>query len=106
MVRWIVLCAALSACAPHSSSGPAWPTPHARASDGGESLAPRASATVAAIEDSDDEPKSDATPAAPAAATPATPAAPKEPGASPAGTAPTMIEEPTQIEDIVIEIDD
>jgi hypothetical protein len=95
----LTLAAGLCGCSASASARPAWPKPHPRDSDGGESLAPRAApraVAAAAVEDDRavervaDRP-SDIAPVLPASVSPA-PAAPAE-------------EEPITAEDIVIEVD-
>lgn len=94
------LAAALCGCSSSASARPAWPKPHARDADGGESLAPRAAPraiAAAAVEDDREvervaDKPSGIAPIVPAAAQPA-PAAAAAP-----------VEEPIT-EEIVIEID-
>jgi hypothetical protein len=97
----VVLAAAVAGCASRSS-GPAWPRGHATDGDGGESLALRLPAEVAAIETHDGD-----APAPPAAA-------PASTGVAPVAIAPTTVapiapattDDPPTVEEITIEIDD
>jgi len=108
-MRRALLVIALLGCSHPQPTGPAWPKSHARETDGGESLAPRAAgrAIAAAVEDdhaadraAPDKPDKPA--AAPATATPASgPTSEKPPG----GTV-TVTEEPLSAEELVIEVDD
>lgn len=64
-MRWIFVVVALAACAPHASTGPAWPRSTASTNDdGGESLAPHQSheASAAPERTADDDVKPVATP--------------------------------------------
>jgi hypothetical protein len=87
------------ACSPRGPTGPAWPRPAARETDGGESLAPRAAARAIAAIVEDDHAAERAVAATPAAAP--SPAA----SAAPAPAAPAQ-DEPLPSEEIVIEVDD
>ena len=94
---------ALTACSHAKAKGPAWPEPSKTAEDGGESLAPHETSTVAAaLEKSDD-----ATPDAedkPAASVPA--AAPEDkPATMSQPTAPAN-DDVIMSDEIIIEIDD
>lgn len=99
----MALALALAACNPRASSGPAWPKSQDPETDGGESLAPRESAAVAAIEEADDEPAdTDAKPAEKVEKTEAPAATP-----TPAAPTPTItVDEPPITEEIIIEIDE
>lgn len=100
----VVLASGLAGCGAGRDRGPAWPEPHEREVDGGESLAPRQPAAVVAIEKAED-------------ATPGTAAPPAAPGTADAAAAPgsdrPAPEDPAQkdpdvltTEEIVIEIED
>ena len=101
-MRFALVAVLVSACArtPHE---PAWPAPHARDADGGESLAPHEARVVAVVSKGggaeDDKPVGPAATASPAAtATTATAAAVTPPAAA--------SDETIQTEEIIIEIDD
>ena len=94
---------ALVGCAPHATTGPAWPKDRTTATAGGESLAPRESRQIASvIEKSADEPKPAAAPVTAATVTPVVDAA----GPVVAPVMSQSIEETITSEDIIIEIDD
>jgi len=101
-----LLVIALLGCSHPQPTGPAWPKAHARESDGGESLAPRAAARAiaAAVEDDHaaDRAAGDKPAAASATATPSGAPSTDKPAA---GTV-TVTEEPLNAEDLVIEVDD
>ena len=99
----MLLVVALVGCGRSKASGPAWPEASKTADDGGESIAPRPTATYAAVAEKASEPEPDKADAAPAA----TPAATTEdkPAATPAATV-TAPEEVITTEEIIIEIDD
>lgn len=91
---------AFAACSGAGSRGPAWPKQAARDPDGGESLAPHLTSSVAAVELAEDiklEDKPIAKPDEPVKATP---------GVTPSVPTVTKPDEPITTEDIVIEIDD
>src|SRR5262245_45745793 len=94
----LVIVGFLAACSAHAH-GPAWPKASKTATDGGESLAPRAGA-VTAIEES-----ADIAPAEPGAAKIDKPAVtpPVTPTVTPPVTPPPT-EEPINLEDQVIEV--
>lgn len=102
----VVLASVLgSGCGAGPDRGPAWPKPHEREADGGESLAPRQPGAVAEIEKAED-----ASPSTPAPAAPVTSGAAALPAAGSDRPAP---EDPAQkepdvltTEEIVIEIED
>lgn len=102
--------ALVPACGGSRARGPAWPEPHAREADGGESLAPRQKGAVAAIEAAADAPSSVADPDAPAELD----AGAEEPSLAPAtrpdlpaADAPADDElEILEAEELVIEIED
>lgn len=99
----MALVLALAACGPRASAGPAWPKSQDPEKDGGESLAPRESGSVAAIEaakDEEDEPAEKAKPAPKAES----PEAPVTPAPTPAPT-PTIDDLPIT-EEIIIEIEE
>jgi len=101
-----VLVGMLVACGGSRERGPAWPKLHEAETDGGESLAPRQSSPVAAIEEA-----GDATPAAAPPSTPPASASPSAPAARPdrpATESPPPPREPEILttEEIIIEIDD
>ncbi|HEY0986050.1 MAG TPA: hypothetical protein VGD80_03325 [Kofleriaceae bacterium] len=101
-MRLGLLVIAVLGCSHPQPTGPAWPKLHARETDGGESLAPRAAARAIAAAVEDDHAADRAAgdkPAAPATATPAVPE-------KPAGGTVTVTEEPLSPEDLVIEVDD
>lgn len=103
-MRGGLLVIALLGCSHPQPSGPAWPKAHARETDGGESLAPRAAARAIASATEEEHAADRAAadkPAAPATATPPSAATPEKPAA---GTV-TVTEEPIT-EDMVIEVDD
>ena len=89
-------------CSGRAAHGPAWPRPHDKLADGGESLAPRvANPITAAAAAGDDVAIPEITPAV---AVPATPAAtPATPTAAPAVKPP---DDPVMTEELIIEIDD
>ena len=91
----------LGACGARGSNRPAWPERAEREADGGESIAPRESTTVAAVEAADGD--DTAVIAPPAAA-----AAPAGAGTTPATTTTTITapEDTITVEEIVIEISD
>ena len=91
----------LAACGARGSNVPAWPERAEREADGGESIAPRESTAVAAVESDDTDVAADTAPAAAAATTPAAASA-----TTPAVTAPTITapDDTITIEEIVIEI--
>ncbi len=103
----VVLGLALSAaCAPHASTGPAWPKASEADHDGGESIEPHESKeSSVAVEKGDEDAKPTATPVATPVIAPSaqgvggTTAAP---AAAPAQTP----EDPIMTDDIVIEIED
>ena len=98
----IVAALALAACGARGSRGPAWPETAERETDGGESIAPRETAIVAAADAEITTPDVVVAPTAGAAATPAaTPTTPTV--TTPTITAP---EDTIMIEEIVIEITD
>jgi len=95
----IALSAGSMACAAREPAGPAWPRAAERATDGGESLAPRAAAraVAAAVDDRATDRAADK----PAASAPA--------ASAPAAAAPGSVqvsEEPLPLDEMVIEIDD
>lgn len=96
----------IAACGAHRDAGPTWPKLHTADNDGGESLAPRTSASVAAAEsDSDDKPIDTPAPSAkPATTTPAPAAGGGSTTAPPIVTPPTT-GDPMTTEEIIIEID-
>jgi hypothetical protein len=103
-MRRLLLALALIGCGNAKASGPKWPEPSTTAEDGGESIAPRPSATYAVVaekaaETEEAKPTPTATEAKPAAA-----ATDDKPAATPTTTAPA--EEVITTEEIVIEIDD
>ena len=104
-MRGGLLLIALLGCSQPGSTGPAWPKTHARDTDGGESLAPRAAARAIASVVEEDRPADRATgdkpAAAPAATTPA--AAADKPAGTPSVT---VTEETLTAEEMVIEVDD
>jgi hypothetical protein len=96
----------IAACGAHRDAGPTWPKLHTADKDGGESLAPRTSASVAAAEsDGDDKPVD--TPAPSAKPTTPTPAASSTTSATttPPVASPSTTEDPMTTEEIIIEID-
>ena len=104
-MRVLLLVVALAACGPAKARGPAWPAPSTTAEDGGESVAPRPSATyAAAIERSADNEDKPAAETASAAA--ADKPAEDKPATTPAISQPTTIEDVFMSEDIIIEIEE
>jgi hypothetical protein len=104
-MRRLVLVVAIAACGPARSKGPAWPAPSTTAEDGGESIAPRPSATyAAAVERSADV--AEEKPAETSAASSAAPAADDKPATTPTMSQPTSSEDVFQAEEIIIEIED
>jgi hypothetical protein len=101
-MRLGLLVIALLGCSHPRPTGPAWPELHARETDGGESLAPRAAARAIAAAGEDDHAADRAAGDKPAA--PATPAS--APPEKPAAGTVTVTEEPLNAEDLVIEVDD
>jgi hypothetical protein len=101
LVLVLALAAYSSACSGHGSgaSGPAWPRSAERESDGGESLAPRAAARAVAAAVDDDRPAERSTSERPAAA-------PAASASAPATAAPAPTTDDTNLEEIVIEVDD
>jgi hypothetical protein len=100
----LVLVLATAACGHGKASGPKWPEPSTTAEDGGESIAPRPSATFAAAVEksadaSEDKPVAETTSSSPAASEdkPAT--------SSPTVSQPTL-DDVFMSEEIIIEIDD
>ena len=87
-------------CAARAPAGPTWPRPADREADGGESLAPRAAARAIAAIVEDDRAVDRAGGDKPAAA-----AAPPTGDRAAAPTAPAA-EEPVNLEEIVIEVDE
>lgn len=105
-MRLGLLVIVLAGCSTPAASGPAWPKPAVRGSDGGESLAPRPAARAIAAIVEDDKPADKAAadkPAAPPAGIPGGSAADKPAAITPAATPP---DDPIMTEDIVIEIED
>src|SRR4029079_165359 len=105
-MRGGLLVIALLACSPGEPVGPACPKSHARDTDGGESLAPRAAARTIASAVEDDRPV-DRAAGDKAAATPTAAAATADTKAdkSALGTV-TVTEETITPQEMVIEIDD
>jgi hypothetical protein len=104
VVLAILIAPGLAGCGAGRDRGPAWPEPHEREADGGESLAPRQPGAVAEIEKAED-------------ATPGTAAPPDAPGTAGAaaalGSDRPAPEDPAHkdpdiltTEEIVIEIED
>ncbi len=103
MRRWLFVLT-LAACTHSGSSGPAWPKDRTRA-DGGESIAPRETATAVAAVEKDADDDDDAKPAEKPADKPAEKAAPAAAeGGAPATSAAAPSEDPMTTEEIVIEI--
>jgi hypothetical protein len=102
LVLVLALAAYSAACSGHGAgaSGPAWPRSAARDSDGGESLAPRAAARAVAAAVDDDRPAAER----PTSERPA--AAPAASASAPAPAAPAPTTDDTNLEEIVIEVDD
>jgi hypothetical protein len=96
----------IAACGAHRDAGATWPKLHTADKDGGESLAPRMSASVAASEsESDDKPIDTPAPSAkPPTSTPA-PAAGSGSTSAPPVVTPATTEDPMTTEEIIIEID-
>lgn len=101
MVRVAIVVGLLAGCSAHAKA-PAWPKQSVKDTDGGESLAPRTPAAVAAIEDADDAVEVDAKPDV----KPDKPDKPKATPETPKGTATAVPDEPIMTDEIVIEIDD
>ena len=104
----LVAVAALAACGHKKATGPAWPEPsktEGGAEDGGESIAPHETSTVAAAIEKSEEPeaKKDDAPAADATATTS-----EDKEKAPSVTAPTQtsIDEIIMSDEIIIEIED
>jgi hypothetical protein len=96
----------IAGCGAHRDAGPAWPKQHAVEKDGGESLAPRTSASVVTADSASDD-KPTETPAPTVKPTTTTPAAATggTTTTTPAAVTPAGIEDPMTTEEIVIEID-
>lgn len=98
----ILLAILVAGCGAHRSGSPAWPKMAAKDTDGGESLAPRQGATSVAAAASDDDDDDDIkVVTTPTTVTPAATPSVTAPAATPAAT-----EDPIQIEEITIEVDD
>lgn len=98
----LLVAIALVGCAPHATTGPAWPKDREVAGDGGESLAPHVARQVASASTKADDETKPAMPATPAVMAPAIDAS--APVVAPAASVP--IEDTITTEDIIIEIDD
>jgi hypothetical protein len=96
----------IAACGAHRDAGPSWPKLHTADKDGGESLSPRTSASVAeAQSETDDKPVDTPAPSAkPTTPTPA-PAASGGSTSTPPVVSPSTTDDPMTTEEIIIEID-
>jgi hypothetical protein len=103
-MRWLLLVIAIAACGPAKSKGPAWPAASTTAEDGGESIAPRPSATYAAAVERSADVEEDK-PAETTSAT-AAPASEDKPATTPTMSQPTSAEDVFQAEEIIIEVED
>ena len=102
---WLTL--ALAACGAPKASGPAWPAPAETDEDGGESIAPRPSSSVATAIEKSEEPEPDKKKADSEPEKKAEDKAEDTPAETPAAeTQPTGDEEIITSEEIVIEIED
>jgi hypothetical protein len=102
---WFVALLSLGACGRGKASGPAWPAPSTTAEDGGESLEPRETSTVAAALEKSEEPEDKK---AEPAATPAA-ESPSDTGEKPAATpvpSPPIVDDVIMSDEIIIEIED
>jgi hypothetical protein len=103
-MRRLLLAFALMSCGNAKASGPKWPEPSKTADDGGESIAPRPSASYAAVAETAAEAEEEKPADKPAAATPAA-STDDKPATTPATTT-TPTEEVITTEEIIIEIED
>ena len=104
---YLLVVAGIAACGHATQTGPAWPAPSTTTEDGGESLEPRPSSTVAAAIEESDEPEEKAADTADVDDKDADTAAPaKDDDSSSTSTSESTSDEPMMTDEIIIEIED